>query len=130
MSTISVEFRDLPIEELVSVRAGDGQRLPMTIKVNDTALSLTDVTWALTISDERGGTALVSGSLITDWASSGVYVDDASAGQFTIWVDEDHTGTTLGRGSYYWEVTATFPGDHATYPSLVRTLVAGVFMIT
>jgi len=128
MSTIVCQFRDAPFRRDVRVAGGDGHRDPLSIQLNDAALDLTDVTWALRISDHPGGAASVTGAAVADWTESGVYLDSASDGQVTVWVAETDT-TALGAGEYWYELVATFPGDHSLLPSLTKTLIAGAFRV-
>ena len=126
--SVSVNINDLPHEEAINVPRGDSYRKLWTLQ-RDTgstaAVDLTDVTWSLVISDGRGGTALLSKTTTADWTASGIYVDAAASGQFTVYVLAADCTTIGTRQRAYYEVRATFPADHAAFPSMVKAILAG-----
>lgn len=126
--THSVDVNALPHIENISLPLGDSYRKLWTLQ-RDTgtaaAVSLTDVTWTLIVSDKRGGTALLSKTTTTDWTASGVHIDTAASGQFSVYLIGSDVTTIGVRSGAYYEVVATFPSGHADFPSMVKTLIAG-----
>ena len=126
--SVSVNINDLPHDVAIKIPVGDSYRALYTLQ-RDTgttaAVDLTGVTWSLIISGQRSGTALLTKTTTAAWTASGIYVDSAAAGQFTVYVLAADCTTigTLQRG--YYEVVATFPADHAAFPSMEKTLLAG-----
>jgi len=128
VSTFTVELGQLPMRRDVQVADGDAHRDYFTLQVDGTATSLTDATWTLIISDHPGGTATISKTTTSNWTASGIKIDDAAAGQFTVSVVPADV-TTLTPGEHYYEVTATFPEGHDTLPSAVKTILHGKFVV-
>ena len=126
--TKTVQVNDLPQVVNITVPIGDSYRKLWTLQ-RDTgtaaAVVLTDVTWTLIVSTAPGGTVLLSKTVTTDWLTSGIHVDTAASGQFSVYILAADV-TTIGlRSAAYYEVVATFPAAHAQFPSLVKTLFAG-----
>lgn len=126
--THTVDVNQLPHVENISIPLGDSYRKLWTLQ-RDTgtaaAVSLTSVTWTLIVSDKRGGTALLSKTTTAVWTASGVYIDSAANGQATVYLLAADVTTIGVRSGAYYEVQATFPADHASFPSMVKTLIAG-----
>ena len=130
MSTYPCELRRAPFQRDIELPDGNGHMDKLTLQLNSTALVLTSVSFALTVSDDRGGTSELTGAAVADTSgSSGIIVDDAEAGQITLWLAPADV-TALGEGVHYYQVVATFPADHAELPNLVRCLIAGELEIT
>lgn len=91
-------------------------------------LDCTSATWALTVSNAQGGTALVTGATIATWADTGVMVEDAAAGYVHVVVCAADVAT-LGPGDYYYQVTVTLPAGHAYRPSWTQCLLSGTLTI-
>ena len=93
------------------------------------AVSLASVTWTFVVYN-AAGTAVLSKTTTTDWTASGIHVDTAATGQFSVYLTAADC-TTLGRCTdYSYQVTATFPAGHTDYPSIVNTILAGSVTIT
>jgi hypothetical protein len=126
--THSVDVNALPHIENISLPIGDAYRKLWTLQ-RDTgtaaAVSLTSVTWTLIVSDKRGGTELLSKTTTSDWTASGVHIDTAASGQFSVYLIGSDVTTIGVRSGAYYEVVATFPSGHADFPSMVKTLIAG-----
>jgi hypothetical protein len=129
--TITIDLNSLPQTENISLPLGDSYRRQWALE-RDTgtaaAVSLTSVTWTLIVWDKQGGTAKLSKTTTAVWTASGVHVDSAAAGQFSVYVLAADV-TALGVGDWYYEVEATFPAGHADFPSLVKTLFKGAFVV-
>ena len=87
----TVDIEHLPLEHDIAHQAGDAYRklwtLERTATAETAAVALTDVTWALVIADApSGGTAKLSKATTAVWTASGIYVDSAANGQFTVFV--------------------------------------------
>lgn len=128
MSTYPVDVGKLPHVRNVEVSDGDDHRDYFTVQVNGTATDLTSATWALRIADRQGGTVSVSKTTTSAWTTTGVKVDDASAGQITVVVAAADV-TTLAPGRHYYEVVCTFPAAHSSFPSMTKTILAGEFRV-
>ena len=131
--TYPVDVNDgLPYALNIAVPIGDSYRKPWALQ-RDTgtaaAVNLTGVTWTLIISTARNGPVKLSKTITTDWTASGIYIDSAAAGQFTVYVLAADV-TALGVGPWYYEVEATFGASHADFPSMVKTLFRGTFNVT
>jgi hypothetical protein len=132
-TTITVDINDLPLELNAEVIHGDAYRKLWTLQrqssAGTAAVSLTNVTWALMVYDQpSGGTVKLSKTATAVWTASGIYVDSAANGQFTVYLlSTDVQG--LCAGNYYYEVTATFPAGHADLPSMIKTLLKGQLTI-
>lgn len=130
--TIEVAVNALPHVVDISVPLGDSYRKLWTLK-RDTGsaavVDLTSVTWSLIVSSAQGGTALLTKTTTTDWTASGIHVDTAASGTFSVYLLAADV-TTLGvRDGAYYEVVATFPAAHADFPSMVKTLLAGAVTV-
>ena len=123
--TTAINFGSLPWEVSYILQQGQSWREFLTIADNGTALSLTDVTYALTLSTERGGTSVLTGTTAGDWTTTGVRVVSASGGQITPLIAA--ADTTALKGTYFFTLVLTFPSDHSTYPSEVMPLMSGFF---
>jgi len=130
--TIEVDINDLPHTVNITVPIGDSYRRLWTLQ-RDTgtaaAVSLTSVTWTLIVSDKRGGTALLSKTTTSDWTASGIHVDTAASGTFTVYLLAADVTTIGVRAGAYYEVVATFPSGHTDFPSMVKTLLAGTLTV-
>lgn len=125
-------------------------RLPITVVKGDTwrqsfalkqdtvgdgtsaVVSIASVTWLLRVSSKRDGTVAFSGASIASLTSTGIYVDSAANGQFTVNIastDTGGTGITTGVEGYY-EVSATFPAGTANWQSVHRTIMHGPYIVT
>jgi hypothetical protein len=129
--TYQVDGNDLPLTVDVTVPVGDSYRKLWTLQ-RDTgtaaAVSLTSVTWTLKVSDIPDGTSKLSKTTTTDWTASGIHVDTAASGTFSVYLLAADV-TTLGVGTYYYEVEATFPAAHSDFPSMVKTLFRGTLNV-
>jgi len=130
--TIEVQVNDLPYTVNIGVPLGDSYRRLWTLK-RDTGtavvVDLTSVTWTLIISDKPGGTAVLSKTTTSDWTASGIHVDTAASGTFTVYILAADTADIGVHAGYYYEVVASFPSGHADFPSMVKTLLAGTFTV-
>lgn len=122
-----VKLEELPMQLSLTRTQGKEVRYPLTLQLDTgsgyAAIDLTSVTYTLVVSSNRGGTAVLSKTVTTDWTTSGVKVIGASTGQITILIIAGDT-TSL-EGTYYYEVGLTFPSDHADLPSFSDVFVAG-----
>jgi hypothetical protein len=131
--THTVDINDLPLELDAEIIHGDSYRKLWTLQRQSgsttAAVSLTSVTWTLLLYDQpTGGTVKISKTTTAVWTASGIYVDSAANGQFTVYLlDTDLAALSAGR--YYYEVTAKFPAAHADLPSMVKTLLKGSLTI-
>lgn len=131
METLVIAVRDLP--QYLPATAVDGavrwDPLQLRINPDGTAvdLVLTGVTWALTISDERGGTAEVTAAGVA-WGTTGVYVEDATTGNIHLLVGAADV-TTLGPGEHWYELKATIPAGHTHLPPGVMCFLHGPLSI-
>lgn len=130
--TVEVDLNSLPHTVNISLPIGDAYRKLWTLK-RDTGtaavVDLTDVTWTLIVSTQRGGTAVLSKTTTSAWTASGIHVDTAASGTFTVYIlAADITAIGVHTG-YYYEVVATFPAGHVDFPSMVKTLFAGSFTV-
>ncbi len=91
-------------------------------------LNCTSATWALTVSNAQGGTALLTGADIATWSDSGVMVEDAATGYVHVVVCAADVAT-LGPGDYYYQVAVTLPAGHAYRPSWTQCLLSGTLTI-
>jgi len=128
MATIVVDVNDgVPQTLDIKIPIGDAYRKLCTLQ-RDTgsavAVNLTGVTYAMTISDHRGGTAELSLAATEDWTASGVHVDTAASGEFSIYILGSDC-TDLETGKHWWELELTFPSDHAQFPNMVKTIYQG-----
>ena len=131
-------MRDVDLPEIHPAEVTDGcdYRGAHTLQVMTeagppaVALDLTDATWVLTISDEQGDTdaALLTGADIATWADTGVYVEDVSTGYVHVVVCAADV-TTLGPGTYYYQVTVSLPAGHTYRPSWTQCLFAGPLVV-
>lgn len=131
--TIEVQVNALPHTQDISIPLGDSYRKLWTLQ-RDTgsaaAVSLTSVTWTLIVSSQQGGTVLLTKTTDTDWTVSGIHVDSAAAGQFSVYLLAADVTTYIGvRDGAYYEVVATFPAGHADFPGMVKTLLAGAVTV-
>jgi len=128
---ITVGLNALPHPLSISIPIGDSYRKQWTLQ-RDTgtaaAVSLTGITWSFIVSTTQDGTAELSKTTTADWTASGIHVDTAAGGQFTVYLLAADV-TTLAKGDHYYEVVATFASDHADFPSMVKTLFAGALTI-
>lgn len=95
-------------------------------------VSISGVTWLLKVSSKRDGTVAFSGASVAALTSTGIYVDSAANGQFTVNIaaaDTAGTGITTGAEGYY-EVSATFPAGTANWQSVHRTIMHGPYIVT
>lgn len=129
--TVEVDVNSLPLTVDIGVTIGDAYRKLWTLQ-RDTgtaaAVSLTDVTWTLIISTDTDGTVKLSKTVTTGWTASGIHVDTAASGQFSVYVLAADVAT-LTAGDYYYEVVATFGSSHSDFPSVVKTLFNGRFSV-
>ena len=130
--TIEVQVNDLPYTVNISVPIGDSYRRLWTLK-RDTGsaaeVSLTGVMWTLIVSTMRGGTAVLSKTTTADWTASGIHVDTAASGTFTVYILAADTADIGVHAGYYYEVVASFPIGHADFPNMVKTLLSGTFTV-
>jgi len=134
MATKTIDINALPYVCNVDLRVGDSYRKLWTLQrqtdaSTTAAVSLTSVTWTLKVSDYQGGTSTLSKTTAADWTASGVHVDTAASGTFSVYLLAADV-TTIGVGRHYYEVEATFPAAHADFPSMVKTLIAGTLHVT
>ncbi len=129
--TLVVDLNSLPETVDVTAIIGDSYRRQWTLERDTgtaTAVSLTGVTWTLIVSSDTDGTVKLSKTVTTVWTASGIKIDTAASGQFSVYVLAADT-TTIGLGSWYYEVVATFGAAHADFPSMVKTLFKGRFTV-
>jgi hypothetical protein len=129
--TYQVDSNNTPLTHDITRLVGNSYCKSWTLQRNTgtaAAVSLTSVTWTLIVSDIPDGTVKLSKTTTTDWLASGIHVDTAASGQFSVYILAADT-TTLGVGSYYYEVTATFPAAHADWPSQVNTILRGTLNV-
>jgi hypothetical protein len=124
-----VEINALPHTADIVVPLGDRSRTLWAL-YRDTGsaavVDLTSVTWTLNVSSAQGGTSLLSKTTASDWTASGIHVDTAASGTFSVYLLAADVTTYIGvRDGAYYEVVATFPAAHADFPSMVKTLLAG-----
>jgi len=135
MATKTIDINALPYVCNVDLRVGDSYRKLWTLQRQTTAgaagsaVDLTSVTWTLKVSDYQGGTSTLSKTTTNVWTASGVHVDTAASGTFSVYLLAADV-TTIGVGRHYYEVEATFPAAHADFPSMVKTLIAGTLHVT
>lgn len=134
MATKTIDINALPYVCNVDLRVGDSYRKLWTLQrqtdaSTTAAVSLTSVTWTLKVADYQGGTSTLSKTNTTTWTSSGVHVDTAASGTFSVYLLAEDV-TTIGVGRHYYEVEATFPAAHLDFPSMVKTLIAGTLHVT
>lgn len=134
MDTVVIDDRLLPEDRPAEVVDGcdyrDALHLQVLTESGPPAVDLdcTSATWALTVSDAQGGTALVTGATIATWADSGVMVEDAVTGYVHVVVCAADVAT-LGPGDYYYQVAVTLPAGHTYRPSWTQCLLAGTLTI-
>lgn len=127
-----IDFNETLKQDIV-FKQGDTWRKKFSLKVETgsgpTAVDLTNITWSLLVSDRVGGTALLTKTALdTDWTKTGVHVDTAGQGTFTVNVLAAD-GTTLGVMEGVWELVITATAAVTNLESVVRTLMAGKFVI-
>ncbi|MEN6545333.1 MAG: hypothetical protein ABFE07_04760 [Armatimonadia bacterium] len=129
----TVDIEHLPLEHDIAHQAGDAYRKLWTLERTATstaAVALTDVTWALVIADApSGGTAKLTKATTAVWTASGIYVDSAANGQFTVFVTAADIAASLPAGDYWYHVKATFPAGSTDFASMPLTLLAGKFTV-
>jgi len=133
MTSITARLSAYPVTVDAVTRQGDTYREAYSLQLDDgtgtRALDLSSVSLSLAISDKPGGHVAVSGGELVNWQSSGIRVTDAVNGRFVVWVTAADTETTLGVGTYLYEVVVSFPADHAALPGVVKTLLVGRFAV-
>jgi hypothetical protein len=131
MASTPIDFNETLKQDIV-LKQGDTWRKRFTLKVDTgsgpTAVNLTNITWAMTVSDRVGGTSLLAKTTDTDWTKTGVHVDTAADGTFTVNVLAGD-GTTLGVMEGVWELTLSATAAVTNMESVVRTLMAGRFVV-
>ena len=132
MATYNIGINEVPHERDITLQIGDSLRDRWTLQIDQsgtaTALDLTNATMTLDISTGPGGTSLLSAGEAADTGSSGVIIDSATDGQFSVSVTGSDC-TSLGVGRHYYEVAATWSSGDSTLPNQVKTLLAGVFEV-
>lgn len=134
MDTVIIDDRDLPEDRPAEVVDGcdyrDALHLQVLTESGPPAVDLvcTSATWTLVVSDEQGGTALLTKTSTAAWTTSGVYVEDAPTGYVHVVVCAADVAT-LGPGDYYYEATVTLPAGHAYLPSRKLCLVCGTLTV-
>lgn len=134
MDTVVIDDRLLPEDRPATVVDGCDYRDALHLQVlGETGppavdLDCTSATWALTVSNAQGGTALVTGADIATWSDSGVMVEDAATGYVHVVVCAADVAT-LGPGDYYYQVAVTLPAGHAYRPSWTQCLLSGTFTV-
>ena len=134
MDTVVIDDRLLPEDRPAEVVDGCDYRdaLHLQVLTEDgppaVDLNCTSATWALTVSNAQGGTALITGATLSTWADSGVMVEDAVTGYVHVVVCAADV-STLGPGDYYYQVTVALPASHAYRPSWTQCLLAGTFKV-
>ena len=135
MATETRDFNDLPLRVDIRVTQGDSYKKLWKLQYNPsgtaTDIDLTNATMKLTISTAQGGTSLVSITAeITDWTtSSGIYIDIATEGEFTVFIIEGDTETTLGAGEFWYEVEMIFTDGDSTFPNITKTVLEGLCIV-
>lgn len=117
MTIVSVRVADLPA--YVAAAAVDGalrwepQHLQVTTSAGTTVdLNVAGFHWAITVSDQRGGSAELSLTETETLGDSGVYVETSASGYVHILIDADDVAA-LGAGEHWYEVKAAVPSGHA-----------------
>jgi hypothetical protein len=130
VATRTIGINELPLLENISIYEGNTYRQMWALwretAPGTSAVSvLTGVTWVLRIySLPEEGTSKLSKTTTTDWTASGIYVDNAATGQFSVYILAADMAA-LTPGVWFYEVIATFPVGHPDFPSQVRTLLNG-----
>ena len=129
----TVDAKNLPELENITVQQGCSYRELHTLKrETDTAtaaVSLASVTWSLKIYDApSGGTSKLAKATTNDFTASGIYVDSAADGQYTVHLLAADTAA-LTPGTYYYEVTAVFPAGSTDFATLTLPLLKGTLTV-
>ena len=120
MATISVDINDLPHQLAHTLVAGDTLPLLLQLKINGSAVDLTNCTLALAGSGPNGGT-LTGRTITPSVAASGLFDGGLIATETASW--------TAGTAKY--EVECTFPVGDANFASgAVKTLLQVQVRIT
>lgn len=134
MDTVVIDDRLLPEDRPATVVDGcdyrDALHLQVLTEDGPPAIDLdcTSATWALTVSNAQGGTALLTGAALSTWADTGVMVEDAATGYVHVVVCAADV-SALGPGDYYYQVTVSLPAGHAYRPSWTQCLLSGTLTI-
>jgi hypothetical protein len=130
-----LELEKLPFLDHQGCRVVDGHRFRRCLTYRDEsvttaqAVDLTDVVWTVTVATQQGGAELLTAAATTNWAITGIYVEDAAAGQFAVNIAEGDVAL-LGIGQHWYTVHAAFPADHTQLPALARTILQGRLVVT
>ena len=129
----SVDVENLPVQEDITILHGKSYRKLHTLKRETDAatgpVSLASVTWSLKIYDApAGGTSKLAKTTTSDWTASGIYVDSAADGQYTVHLLAADV-EALTPGTYYYEVVAVFPAGSADFATLTLPLLKGTLTV-
>lgn len=128
-ATVAARLNAYPVTVDAAVRQGDCYREAYALRVDvgggPRPADLSDATLCLRVLDRPGGRCVLAGGEMSDWASSGVRVTDATAGSFVVWLTASDTATVLKGGSFFYEVVIEFATDDADLPCVVKTLLVG-----
>lgn len=91
---------------------------------NGTAVNISGATWALKVSDKVSGTEKMSRTTDTDWSKTGVHVDTAADGEFSVNVVSGDTATIC---DWIWELVMTI--STSLVETVTRTLMFGRFVV-
>ncbi len=99
-----------------------------------TAISIANATFVFTISSAQGGTAKFTLGEVSDYTgNSGIIIDSAANGQYTIWVKTADWATLGGTdqpdGGWWYDVTATWTSGDSAMPNMVKTLRQGTMQV-
>jgi hypothetical protein len=120
MATIPVDINDLPHHLEYTLTAGDTLVLLLQLKINSTAVNLTNCTLRLAGTGPNGGT-LTARDITPSTAASGMFDGGLTATETGAW--------TAGDAKY--EVECTFPvGDTNFAAGAVKTLIRVTVHIT
>lgn len=133
METIITAARDTPREWPASAADGAVHWDPLHLQVINSSGTIVDndltgVMWALTVSDEQGGTSELAATTAAALGDTGVYVEVAATGYVHIAIAADDVAT-LGPGEHWYEVKATIPVGHAYLPPGARIIAHGPLTI-
>jgi hypothetical protein len=130
---MAVDVENLPELHDITIQQGTSYRKLHTLqRETDTAtaaVSLASVTWSLKVYDApSGGTAKLTKSTTSSFAASGIYVDSAADGKYTVHLLAADV-EALAPGTYYYEVTAVFPAGSTDFATLTLPLLKGMLTV-
>lgn len=98
------------------------------------AVSLANATLTFIVSSAPGGTAQLTLGEVSDYTgNSGVIIDSAANGQFTLWLKAADVTTLAGAtqpsGGWYYEVTSAWTSGDSAMPNVTLTLQKGFIRV-